>query len=37
MSSGPGQVYLSHEKRRQFLDLGIEERADYRYPEENRT
>ena len=29
MSSRLGQVYLAQEKRRQFLDLGIEGRADY--------
>jgi len=29
MSERLGQVYLSHEKRQQFLDLGLQETADY--------
>jgi cell division protease FtsH len=29
MSDRLGQVYFSHEKRQQFLDLGIQETADY--------
>jgi len=29
MSDRLGQVYFSHEKRQQFLDLGVQETADY--------
>ena len=29
MSDRLGQVYLAHDKREQFLDMGVQEKADY--------